>query len=283
MAVEPEDDELLLDKEQGEGGNADEQDQEEQEQSSNEPGELGGDEEEDILIGDEAAPASGERETGLIKHLREELRRQAKENAELRKSVQAPQAIEVGERPTLESCEWDEERYAASVEAWMQRKAAADRQQTEAQQQNRAVEEAWQADVKRFEARKSELKVPDAEEAIETAMAGLNQVQQAVIVKAADNPALVFAALGKHPGKLAEIASIQDPLKQAAAVAKLEGKLTVAPRRRPPEPEQIASGNARVTQGKDKTLERLEAEAERTGDRSKIAVYKRQQKQQAKA
>jgi hypothetical protein len=171
-----------------------------------------------------------------------------------------------------------------SVESWTQRKAAADRQQSESQQQDRAVAEAWQADVRRFEARKAELKVPDAEEAIETAMAGLNQVQQAVIVKAADNPALVFAALGKHPGKLAEIASIQDPLKQAAAVVKLEGTLKVAPRRKAPEPEQIERGNASVTHGADKTLERLEAEAARNGgDRTKIAAYKAQQKKQAKA
>jgi hypothetical protein len=225
--------------------------------------------------------ASGERDTGLVKHLRDEIRRRDTELAEIRRTGSAPQKVEVGEYPTLESVDYDEDKHREAVEAWTQRKAAADRQQSESQNQDRAAAEAWQADVQRFEARRVELKVPDAEEAIETAMAGLNQVQQAVIVKAADNPALVFAALGKHPGKLAEIASIQDPLKQAAAVAKLEGTLRVAPRRKAPDPEQIASGSAAVTQGKDATLERLEAEAARTGDRSKVIAHKAQRKSKA--
>jgi hypothetical protein len=111
---------------------------------------------------------------------------------------------------------------------------------------------------------------------------GLNDVQQAVIVKAADNPALVLYSLGKHPAKLAELSQITDPLKMAAAVARLEGGLKVMPKRKPPEPEEIASGTASVSHGKDKELERLEKEAERTGDRTKLIAYKARQKSQAK-
>jgi hypothetical protein len=280
MAVEPEDDELLLDQEHDEGGDADEQDQEEQELGSEKPGDEG-DEELEIAFGDEAAPASGERETGLVKHLRDEIRKRDKILAE--RGTAAPQPIEVGPKPTLEGCDYDQDKFEAEYEAWQGRKAEAQKAETSVQQQNRAVEEAWQADVRRFEARKAELKVPNAEEAIETAMAGLSQVQQAVIVKAADNPALVFAALGKHPGKLAEIASIQDPLKQAVAVTKLEATLKLTSRRKAPEPEQVERGGA-PRHGTDKALERLEAEAARNGgDRTKIAAYKAQLKKQAKA
>lgn len=283
MAVEPENDELLLDQEQGEGGNADEQGQEEQEQGSNEPGDEG-DEELEIGFDGEAAPASGERETELVKHLRAEVRRRDKELAEARKSP--PQNIEAGPKPDLwEDCEGDSDKYDAAMDEWRERVAAVNAQQTAGQQQNRAAEEAWQADVQRFESRKAELKVPGAEEAIETALASLNQVQAAVIVKAADNPALVLCALGQHPGKLAEIASIQDPLKQAVAVAKLEGTLKVAPRRKAPEPEEIASGNAAVkAKTTDKEAERLEKRAiENGGDVSDLLRRNREKRRATQA
>lgn len=260
MADTPEDDELLLET-QDESEQPDSE-QDETEQSEEQPGDEG-EAEEEITFGDEAAPASGERETGLVKHLREEIRKRDKILAE--RGEAAPQIIEAGPKPTLESCEYDEDKFDAEYDAWKARKAEAEARQSTAQQQTRAAEEAWQADVKRFEARKAELRVPDAEEAIETAMAGLNQVQQAVIVKAADNPALVFAALGKHPGKLAEIASIADPLKQAAAVVKLEGTLKVTPRRKAPEPEQIERGRAPIAKATDKELERLEQRAQANG------------------
>lgn len=263
MADTPEVEELLLDTPAQDEGEQPETEQEETEQSEEQPGDVG-EAEDEITFSDEAAPASGERETDLVKHLRAVAREQAKRIAALEKGSQ-PQTVEVGPKPTLESCEYDEPKFEAEYDAWKARKAEAEAQQTTAQQQARAAEEAWQADVQRFEARKSELRVPDAAESIETAIAGLSQVQQAVIVKAADNPALVLAALGKHPGKLAEIASITDPLKQAAAVVKLEGTLKVAPRRKAPEPEQIERGRAPIVKATDKQVERLEQRAQANG------------------
>lgn len=280
MAVEPEDEELLLDTPAEDEGAKPDDEQEEQGPGSEKPEEEG-DEELEIAFGDEAAPASGERDTGLVKHLREEVRKRDQRIAELAKA-QPHQQTEVGPEPTLESCEWDEDRFKTETRAWLKRQEEAEAAKTTVQQQNRVAEEAWQADVQRFESRKAELKVPGAEEAIETALATLPQVAAAVIVKAADNPALVLAALGQHPGKLAEIASIQDPLKQAVAVAKLEGTLKVAPRRKAPEPEKIAGGNARVTQGTDQTLAALEKKADKTGDRTELIRYRKQQSERAK-
>ena len=120
------------------------------------------------------------------------------------------------------------------------------------------------------------------QEAEEVALASLSQAQQVVIVKAASNSAMVVHALGKHPAKLAEISKITDPIKLAVAVSKLEGKLSVTKRGGPPEPERIARGGAPVAQGKDKELERLEKEADRTGDRTKLIAYRQKLKAQAK-
>lgn len=277
MAVAPEDDELLLE-DQVEGGDGDDQQGEEEGQGSDEAGDLA-DEELEITFGDEAAPASGERDTGLVKHLREEIRRRDQELADFRRT-QPKQKIEVGPKPDLwEDCDGDTERYDAALLKWNADKAEAERAETQDQQAAREASEAWQTELRNFEAKRAELKFSDAQDAVEVATSSLTQVQQAVIVKAAANPALVLYSLGKHPAKLAEIASIKDPLKQAAAVAILEGTLKVTTRRKAPDPEEIASGNASVKQGADKTLERLEAEAARNGgDRTKVIAYKARQK-----
>ena len=123
----------------------------------------------------------------------------------------------------------------------------------------------------------------DRDEAEDIVIATLSDMQQAVIVKAANNSAMVTYALGKHPAKLAEISKITDPIELAAAIARLEGKLTVTKRNGPPEPERIARGSASVdASATDKTLERLEKEAERTGNSSKLVAYRAQMKARAR-
>jgi hypothetical protein len=54
--------------------------------------------------------------------------------------------------------------------------------------------------------------------------------------------------------------------------------LKVTSRKPSAAPEQIVSGNAPKSGTVDNTLERLRAEAERTGDLTKVMAYKRQQK-----
>lgn len=276
-----EDDTLEL-TEELEAGEADEQDQGEQAESEADGEEAPEDEDEVVSFDDEAAPASGEAETGLVKHLRAQLREKSKEVEALRRQAPAQQTIEVGEKPTLAGCEYDEDAFEQQLEAWKERKAAAEKQAREAQQAQQQQQQAWAEEVQGHIAKKAALKFKDVEEAEEAALASLSDIQQAVIVKAASNSALVMYALGKHPAKLAEISKITDPIKLAVAVSKLEGKMSVKKRGGPPEPERIARGSAPVSAGTDKHLERLEKEADRTGDRTKLIAYRQKLKAQAK-
>ena len=100
-------------------------------------------------------------------------------------------------------------------------------------------------------------------------------------MRAPKNSANVIYALGKVPAKAAELAKISDPIELAAELARLEGKLTMTKRNAPPPPEQIVRGSAPLSSQADKHLERLEAEAARTGDRTKVVQYKRQLKAKA--
>lgn len=262
--------------EQGDG----EQQQEEQTETTVE--EAAEDEEEVVSFEGEDAPSSGEPDKGLVKHLREELRRVSRERDDLRKVAPQQQPIEVGEKPTLAGCDYDEEAYEAELDQWKGRKAAAEKQAEEAQKTQRQVAEAWNQELQSHHEKKAALKFRDVQEAEDVALAALNEVQQAVIVKASENSAMVIYALGKHPAKLAELSKITDPIKLAVAVSKLEGKMNVTKRGGPPEPERIARGGAPIASGKDKELERLEKDADRTGDRSKLIAYKAKLKAQAK-
>lgn len=258
----------------------DEEQQEEQTETTGE--EAPEDEEEIVAIEGEDAPSSGEAETGLVKHLRDELRRVSRERDDLRKVAPQVKAIEVGEKPTLAGCDYDEERYEAELDQWKGRKAAAEQQAEEAQKAQKQIADAWAEELQGHHQKKAALKFKDVQEAEDVALAALNDVQQAVIVKAAENSAMVIYALGKHPAKLAELSKITDPIKLAVAVSKLEGKMTVTKRGGPPEPERIARGGTPAAGGKDKELERLEKEADRTGDSSKLIAYRAKLKSRAK-
>jgi hypothetical protein len=279
MADTPEDDELLL--EQQDEGEEPEQ-QEEQEQGSEKAGDEA-DEELEVYIGDEAAPASGERETGLAKHLREEIRRRDKEIAELRKTPPKPE-IEVGPKPTLwdSAIDGDEDKYDEALLAWNDRKAEAAKAETEQQRAQREANEDFARDRQAFETTRQSLKVVGREDAIAAVEATLDFTQQAVLTKAGKDAALLEQGIGRNPVLLAELASIKDPIKLALRLGELKGKIQMAPRRKAPEPEQIERGNASVRQGKDATLERLEKQAEKTGDRTELIRYRRQQADRAK-
>jgi hypothetical protein len=76
------------------------------------------------------------------------------------------------------------------------------------------------------------------------------------------------------------LSKIEDPVKFAFAVAKLEKDLKVTNRKAAPAPERMISSTGRVSGAVDSTLERLREEAARTGDMTKVIRYK-QQKQAA--
>ena len=142
--------------------------------------------------------------------------------------------------------------------------------------------QAWQSKLEAYGTAKQSLKVRDYDDAEATVQEALNTVQQGVLLQGADNPAMVVYALGKNPAKAKELAAISDPVKFAFAVAKLEAQLKVAPKRTPPPPESAVRSTAGISGAVDSNLDRLRAEAERTGDYSKVIRYRQQLKAKGK-
>lgn len=247
------------------------------------------DEEEHVVTIGEEAPPSDEEESdapGLVNKLRKLNREKDRELRELRAKTAAPAAQAQAEapmaRPTLADCEYDEEVFTEKLSAWHDQQAKAKTAQKEKEAQAKAEADAWKAKLEAHGKAKAELKVRDYEEAEAAAAEVLSVNQQGIIVNGADNSALVVYALGKNPAKAKELASIKDPVKFAFAIAKLETTLKVTQRKAPPPPEKVVRGSAPVSAGKgDAQLAKLEAEAERTGDRSKVIAYNREQRRAA--
>lgn len=223
--------------------------------------------------GEEPEPES---DNSVIRQIRNELRETKRKLLEAEKAA-APKPVTVGPKPTLydDQCEGDEEVYEKRLLEWHDQVSAADRQNESQVEQSRKANEEWQTDLAAFEQEKAALDFEDRDEAIEAAALSLDMVQQAVIVKAAAKPALFMVALGKSEAKRAELAKIQDPIKLAAAVARMEGAVKVT--RKAPAPDRAQRGSAAmpVPGGEDKELARLEKEADKPPyDRTAVIAYK---------
>lgn len=243
-----------------------------------------------VTVGEESPPSDEDEFNGKpapdwVKELRRSDREKARKirelEAKLTESKPAEKVDQIGVKPTLESCDFDGDKFEAELLSWNERKRKADDAKKDQEKQEQAARDAWQAKLDGFEKAKKELKVSDYSEAEEVARDVLSPMQQAVIVNGSDNPALLVYAIGKHAGKAKELAAITDPVKFAFAVAKLETQMKVTPRKNAPPPERRVSGSA-TTQGADATLEKLRDEASRTGDMTKVISYKAKLKAQGK-
>jgi hypothetical protein len=241
-----------------------------------------------VSIGEEAPPPEEQTHAPeWVRELRKTNRELQRQNRELQGKLQSTAQTEtkpvvLGKKPSLEDYDYDAEKFEEALTTWFERKRQADdanaRQEAEVMNQQKA----WKAKLDNYGKAKAELRVKDFEDAEAVAQELFNVTQQGVMLQGADNPALVVYALGKNPKKAKELSDIKDPVKFAFAVAKLEKELKVTNRRAAPPPERIVSGTGRVSGAVDSTLERLRAEAEKTGNMTKVIQYKAQRRSASK-
>ena len=233
-----------------------------------------------VSIG-EAQPTTDEESKApqWVKDLRKKQRETAREVREARAKIESLTAgnapSDLGVKPTLEDCDYDAEKYESQLVDWYERKRKADESKAKAEQAAKEQETAWQTKLESYGKAKGELKFKDFDEAEAEIQESFSATQQAIIVKGAENPALVVYALGKNPSHAKDLAKIADPVEFAFAVAKLEAQLKVTTKKNAlPPPERVLEGNGRVSGTIDSTLDRLREEAAKTGDYSKVIKYK---------
>lgn len=238
-----------------------------------------------VTIGD--APPLEDDENLNFKQLRENRRELARENRELKRKLEATQGAAqtdsaLGPKPKLEDFNYDTEKHEAGLEAWLLKKAELDqRAKAEKNEQDRA-NTAWQEKLNSYGAAKDAFKArapdfPDAEIAVESL---LSKQQQGLLLKASKDAPLMVYALYKSPARLKELAAMADPVEFTAELVRTEAQLKVS-NRQERKPEDRVGGTVAVGAGGDVHLEKLRAEAARTGDISKVTAYRREQRQKA--
>jgi len=254
-------------------------------------GTEGEDDEVVVSIGEEAPAAEDEEQArapewvrDLRKQNREKDRKLREQEAEIQrlKGSSAPATVVVlGTKPTLENCDYNEQKFETELEAWHNRKRELDDQQRAKEDGERKARDAWQVKLNDYSKAKTALKVKDFDDAEDSVRESLSITQQGIILNGAENPAVMIYALGKNPKKAKELAAITDPVKFTFAVAKLETQLKVTPRKTAPVPERTVRGGGAGNSAVDSTLQKLMEEAAKTGDRTKVAAYHRNKSRQA--
>lgn len=236
-----------------------------------------------VSIGDESPP-SEESTEGLpawVDEMRRAHRQKIYETRRLkaelarREAAAAPVVPPLGPKPTLEGADYDAEKFEEQLTAWHDRKRAADDAEKQKKEAAEADQKAWGEKLQAYAKQKAELKVADFEEAEAQVLEVLSPTQQAVILQGAKNAAAVICALGNNPGKLKELSAITNPVNFAFAVAELEPKVSIKPRKAAPMPETKLSGSGRTPISGDKKLAELEAKADKTGDRTELVAYRK--------
>lgn len=242
--------------------------------------------EEDVVIsiGEESPPQEEEtRAPEWVRELRKANREKERKIRELEAKLNATatetKPVALGKKPTLEDCDYDSEEYENKLTAWYEQKREYDAAEANAQAQRDAEAKAWQDKLDSYAKARASLKVRDYEDAEAVALDTFNVTQQGIVIQGSENPALLIYALGKNTARAKELASINDPVKFAFAVAKLETQLKVTNRKAAASPERtISTGGGRISGSVDSTLDRLREEALKTGDLSKVIAYKRGKK-----
>jgi hypothetical protein len=237
-----------------------------------------------VQIGDvEPEPEEPTHAPDWIKELRKQNREKEKRIRELEAKIattgEVAKPVQLGKKPKLEDHDYDSDKYEVALEAWYDQKKQHDAEVEKGKQAEQAQRDAWQSKMEAYTKAKADLKVKDYDDAESLAQELFNVTQQGIVVQGADNPALVIYALGKNPKKAKELSEIKDPVKFAFAVAKLEKDLKVTNKKSAPPPEKTITGTARVSGAVDSTLDRLRADAEKSGNYTKVMQYKRNKAQ----
>lgn len=287
LEVDPPEDEA-------EGSANDEADTGDDEAGTDDADSEGGETDEDdgvvVSLGEESPASEDEHGKGpappWVKALRKEREELHRENRRLRDALKtraadepSEQEIKVGEKPTLAACEYDEEKFDRDLLAWHQRKQDAEAKKREKEAAEKKAADDWQAKVSAYNAAKVATKVRGYDEAEEWFKSTFSPTQQGIVLAGPDEPATAVkfvAALHNSPKVAGVLAAIKDPVKFTYALARLEASLKTTTKKTAPVPERVVRGSAPVTSGNaDAQLEKLRAEATKTGDMTKVLAYKR--------
>lgn len=231
--------------------------------------------------GDDDEPEQDNAAPEWARELRKEHRKLKKEKRDLEKKLaeksEAQEQVALGPKPTLESAGYDEEKFEADLIAWQEQKRKVEAEKVAQEEINRKAEEEFQEKLSNYNEAKGKLskKAKDFVDAEDEVQAILPPMRQGIMLDAVKDPALMVYVLGKNPQKLQKLASIKNDVQFIAELARLEQSVKVSKVKKAPAPEKRVGSSGGVPIGSQAQLEKLEKEADRTGDRTKVIAFKK--------
>lgn len=216
-------------------------------------------------------PYAGQAAPEWVKQLRKENRELKKQ---LKQTPQQPQVAPLREKPTITDHDFDSEAYEADLEQWFNEKAQYDEVINAQKAKDEAIDNRYVASVDKM--RKI---APDYDEVEESVVATLSPEKQGLLKIGIEDTAKLVYALGKSPNKLAELEQL-DPVSFVKQLGIMEFQMSQKsrnPNKPQPKQHELTGGAG----GGDGKLAKLEAEAEKTGDRTAIREYRKRMKQKS--
>ena len=202
--------------------------------------------------------------TPVIRSMRQKLKDQKARIKELEQATaenKAVEAVQLGEKPTLESVDYDSDKFETALLEWNATKRDMDAEKTAKAEREEAAQSRYMDRLDTYQKAKVSLGAKDFDDAEEAVRESLNTAQQSIIVANAKRPEILIYALGKNPD--------------------MESGMKVTGMSKKPTPEKRLKGGGTPPMGNgSKKLEQLRTEAEKTGDYSKVTAYKKQMRSQ---
>jgi len=239
-----------------------------------------------VSFGDEETPPQDDENKEApewVKQLRKDSKENAKKNKALQKELdelrgadKKPETLTLGDKPTLENSDYDEEVFQTKMDDYYDRKNNIAKQEVAQEEQVKVRQHEAKKIYENYAEKKESLKVKDYDNAEENVLEALSPELQNIILLTALDPAKVVYALGTNEAKLKELSTIKDPIKFAATVARMETTLKTSNRKKAPAPEKKVEAGSGSKGTNDATLDRLKDEAYKSGNFSKYTAYKKQ-------
>ncbi len=212
-----------------------------------------------------------------------EVRNQNRELKRKLKEYEAKQSQSTGiqtlrEKPTLEDYDYDDEAYQKDLDEWYQEKQQFENQKQQVEQQIQQVQKRFNDEAEIIRTNK-----PDFQEKIDKVAQVLPIERQNFILGKAKNPAKLSYLLGNSPEKLAQLAELDDIdyIKQIG-VLEYQMQQGKTKQRNPNKPKPRKHKTPSGSSGVDMRLQKLQEQAEKTGNYTEVIRYKKQLKQSKK-
>ncbi|PNH94085.1 phage capsid protein [Vibrio diazotrophicus] len=217
--------------------------------------------EEEISLGeDDEEDIDGKPAPQWVKELRKNFKQLQKENRELKREKEdegkSPAGQEVKqpetlpERPTLESCEYDDEAFEKALTEWHEKKIRVEQQANAQKRQQQEFQKRMQDRLQLHRERSAKLPVKDYAEMEAIVEQELPALHQEVLIHAADEGTeLIAYALGKNKQLRQRLSAETDPIRAAFLMGQMSRDVRLAPKpkkKTKPEPEvRGGAGNAK--------------------------------------